>query len=128
MSRAKGSTRRRKPPLPRDPPLRQVCLVEPGAFPTGVVAAASTTTATSTGAITDYDGLREHARDALHRSLRNGADPRDLAARIVSIAQARSPRPRYGAGREALLIPHMTTLLPQRLVERLLRHSFGLPR
>jgi hypothetical protein len=95
--------------------------VEPGAFTTNVVAAASTTQTT----IADYDGLREKARERLHGSLRNGADPDKAASLIVKIAHACSPRARYGAGREALLIPRVTTLLPQWLVGCLLRRSFG---
>ncbi len=99
-----------------------VCLVEPGAFVTDVVDAAPASEAT----ISDYDGLREKARDTLHRTLRNGDDPRKVAALIVAIAQARRPRPRYGVGREALLVPRVTTLLPQRLVDHLLRRGYGM--
>ncbi|MGH3622896.1 MAG: SDR family NAD(P)-dependent oxidoreductase [Sciscionella sp.] len=101
-----------------------VCLVEPGAFTTNVVDAASRATAT----IADYDGLRENAHDTLHASLRRGEAPRRAAALIVRIANTRAPRLRYGAGREALWVPLITVLLPQRLVDRLIRRSFGLPR
>lgn len=101
-----------------------VCLVEPGAFVTGVMDAAPSTEAT----IADYDGFRERARETLCRSLRGGGDPREVAELIVGIADARSPRPRYGVGREALLIPRLTTLLPGRLVDYLLHRAYGLGR
>lgn len=100
-----------------------VCLVEPGAFASNVVAAASTATAT----IGDYDGFRERARDTLHRTIRRGGDPREVAELVVRIAHGRSPRPRYGVGREAWLVPRLTTLLPGRLVDHLLRRAYGLP-
>ncbi|MPZ82131.1 MAG: SDR family NAD(P)-dependent oxidoreductase [Actinophytocola sp.] len=99
-----------------------VCSVEPGAFVTDVVDASSNTAAT----IADYDGLRERARETLNRSLRGGGDPRKVADLIVRIAGTRRPRARYGVGPEALLVPRLTTLLPQRLVEHLLRRGYRL--
>ncbi|MDA2806089.1 SDR family NAD(P)-dependent oxidoreductase [Nocardiopsis suaedae] len=101
-----------------------VSLVEPGAFTTGVVAASTR----STAAIADYDGPRESARHTLHEGLRRGADPRRAAAVVVRAACARSPRFRYGAGTEAVWLPALRVLMPQRLFDRLLRRSFGLPR
>lgn len=101
-----------------------VSLVEPGAFATNIFEAASSTGAS----IADYDGLRESARKTLHDSLRGGEDPRKAASLIVRIAHTRSPRLRYGAGREGLWVPRVTVLLPQRLLDYLLRRSFGLPR
>lgn len=101
-----------------------VSLVEPGAFTTNVDQAAITSPAT----IADYDSAREQARRTLQHSLRHGGDPRRAAATIVGIARARSPLRWYGAGREARWIPLLTTLLPQQVVDGLLRRSFHLPK
>lgn len=98
-----------------------VCIVEPGAFVTDVVAAASVTE----GTIVDYDRIREKARKTLHRSIASGGDPRVVADLIVRIAHARSPRPRYGAGRERFAIPRVTTMLPGALVDYLLGRAYG---
>lgn len=102
----------------------RVSLVEPGAFGTDVLRASSVSPAT----IEDYDGPRESAHRTLHDSLRAGDDPREAAALILKITRSRSPRPRYGAGREAFWVPRVKTLLPGRFVDRLLRRGFGLPR
>lgn len=99
-----------------------VSLVEPGAFTTGVLDASSA----AEPVIADYDGAREAARRTLHQSLRRGDDPRKVAALILKIAHARSPRYRYGAGRDGRWVPHLKVLLPQHLTDRLLRRSFGL--
>lgn len=101
-----------------------VSLVEPGAFTTGVLDASSA----AEPAIADYDGTREAARRTLHESLRRGDDPRKVGALIVRIACARSPRYRYGAGRDGRWVPLLKVLMPQRVFDRLLRRSFGLTR
>ncbi|GAB3971566.1 oxidoreductase [Actinoallomurus acanthiterrae] len=101
-----------------------VSLVEPGAFVTNMLQAASTAHA----AIADYDGPRESTHRTLQEGLRNGDDPRKVAAVVLKIARTRSPLPRYGAGRDALWVPPVKTLLPGRLFDRLLRRGYGLPR
>ncbi len=100
-----------------------VSLVEPGAFATDVVEVASRSDAT----IADYNGLRESASDTLRRGLRRGGDPRDLASLIVRIAQAQSPKARYGAGLDGRWLPSFKVLSPQRLFDYLLRRGYGLP-
>ncbi|MFR9775094.1 SDR family NAD(P)-dependent oxidoreductase [Micromonospora sp. MS34] len=99
-----------------------VSLIEPGAFTTNVLDAASA----SAGTIADYDQARQAARATLHNSLRNGADPRAVATRILAIANTRTPRYRYGAGRDGRWLPYLKLLVPQRLFDYLLRRSFGL--
>lgn len=101
-----------------------VSLVEPGAFVTNVLEAASTSPAT----IADYDGPRDSARRTLHESLRRGDDPRKVAAMILKVALTRSPLPRYGAGHDAFWVPRAKTILPGRLLDRLIRRGYGLPR
>jgi len=46
----------------------------------------------------------------------------------VRIAHERSPKLRYGAGRDSRWLPHLRTLVPQRAFDYLLRRSFGLPK
>jgi hypothetical protein len=102
----------------------QVVLVEPGAFKTGVLQAARTSAAT----ISDYDGARSAANRTLQRSLKKGDEPLKVARRVSRIVQDRSPRFRHGVGAEARWIPYLRVLLSQRMVDALLRRSYGLAR
>jgi hypothetical protein len=96
--------------------------VEPGAFKTNLIQAASM----PEGTITDYDAVRQAARRTLHEALRQGDDPRKVAHLILKVARTRSPLLRYGAGREAYWLPYLKVLLPQRLFDYLVRRGFGL--
>ncbi|WP_035738853.1 SDR family NAD(P)-dependent oxidoreductase [Glycomyces arizonensis] len=100
-----------------------VSLVEPGAFVTPVVEAATA----SEHAIADYDAIREAARGTLRRGLENGGDPRRVGRLVSAIARARSPRPRYGVGRGGTAIPLLKVLLPRRWFDALLTRAYGLP-
>ncbi|HET8654627.1 MAG TPA: SDR family NAD(P)-dependent oxidoreductase [Longimicrobiaceae bacterium] len=102
----------------------EVSLVEPGAFRTNVIEAASS----SEGTIPDYDAVREAARRTLRESLRGGGDPSAVASLIVDVARTTSPRLRYAVGSEARWLPYLRVLLPQRAFDRLLRRGFGLSR
>lgn len=99
-----------------------VSLIELGAFTTNVVHASTS----SDHAVSDYTRARTAARRTFRDSLRSGADPATAAALIVRVARTRRPRFRYTAGRERWL-PLLTVLAPQRLIDTLLRRSFGLP-
>jgi NAD(P)-dependent dehydrogenase (short-subunit alcohol dehydrogenase family) len=99
-----------------------VSLVEPAAFKTNVIQAASI----NESAIRDYDAVRSAARRTLQASLGQGGDPQEAAEVILRIARSRSPRLRYGAGSEALWMPYLKVLLPQRLFDTLVRRGFGL--
>jgi NAD(P)-dependent dehydrogenase (short-subunit alcohol dehydrogenase family) len=99
-----------------------VSLVEPGAVKTNLIQAASI----PDGTITDYDAVRRAARHTLRDAVRGGDDPRNVARLALKVARARSPRLRYGSGREALWVPYAKVLLPQRLFDYLLRRGFGL--
>jgi NAD(P)-dependent dehydrogenase (short-subunit alcohol dehydrogenase family) len=101
-----------------------VSLVEPGAFQTDIIQ----TDTTVEPSIADYDAVRRAAVQTLSSSLAGGRDPRKAAKVILSIARARSPRLRYGAGGEALWLPFLRVLLPQRLFDYFLRQGFGLGR
>lgn len=99
-----------------------VSLVEPGAFTTNVLQAASA----STARIADYDGIREATSRTLHRSLQHGGDPRKVAELVLAVARARSPRRRYPVGWEARWLPYLKVLLPQRAFDFLVRRGYGL--
>ncbi|XRQ09916.1 SDR family NAD(P)-dependent oxidoreductase [Actinomadura welshii] len=101
-----------------------VSLVEPGPFKTRVLDASSQ----AEPVVDDYDGPREDVRRALHKELREGDEPRAAAELIWKVARDPAPRRRYGVGRGALLVPRLKTLLPRRLVDRLLRRAYRLPR
>lgn len=99
-----------------------VSLVEPGAFTTRVLDAATTTVPR----IQDYDGPREAAHRTLHNSLRQGRDPRRVADLVATIARKPRPRARYGAGPEAWWIP-LLAAVPQPVADHLLRRAYRLP-
>lgn len=99
-----------------------VSLVEPGAFATDVLQAAST----SAGRLSDYDTVRNSASQTLQNSLQRGGDPQKVAELVLRIARARTPRRRYPAGREARWLPYLKVLLPQPLFDYLTRRGYGL--
>lgn len=99
-----------------------VSLIEPGVFRTEVLDAATVGGTT----IADYDAVREAAERLLDESLPKGADPAEAAELIAKVAVSRSPRLRYGVGRDATRVPLARVLLPQRVFDRLVRRAFGL--
>ena len=56
----------------------------------------------------------------------NGIDPARVATLIADAIQARRPRARYLAGRDAKLLARITALLPDRAVDRLVAWNLGL--
>lgn len=98
-----------------------VSLVEPGAFATNVLEAASR----PGSGIADYDGAREAAHRTLRESMGRGGDPRVVASLIVRIARLPKPRYRYGAGDDGRWLPLFKMLVPQALFDRLLRRAFA---
>lgn len=100
----------------------QVSLVEPGAFATNVLQAAST----STARLSDYDAVRRAASRTLQNSLQRGGDPQQVARLVLSVARARTPRLRYPVGLAARWLPYLKVLLPQRLLDYLIRRGYGL--
>lgn len=100
----------------------QVSLVEPGAFATNVLQAAST----STARLSDYDAVRRAASRTLQNSLQRGGDPQQVARLVLSVARARTPRLRYPVGLAARWLPYLKVLLPQRLLDYLVRRGYGL--
>ncbi|GET23968.1 SDR family NAD(P)-dependent oxidoreductase [Prolixibacter sp. NT017] len=99
-----------------------VSLVEPAAFKTNVINAASISKETNP----EYNAVRSAARQTLQDSMGKGGDPMKVARLILKIARTRSPRFRYGVGAGARWIPYLRILLPQRTFDKLLRRGFGL--
>jgi NAD(P)-dependent dehydrogenase (short-subunit alcohol dehydrogenase family) len=100
----------------------RVSLIEPGAFKTGVLQAASVNQRTIAG----YDAIRQAARHTLHDSMQKAGDPDTVAELIVRVAMHPSPRLRYGAGPEARSLPILKLLLPQRIFDHLIRRAYRL--
>lgn len=99
-----------------------VSLVEPGPFKTDL----AKTLHPAENLISDYDAVRESIRRTLERALSAGADPERAAQLILKVTQSRTPRFRYGVGGGARWLPYLRTLLPQTLVDSLIRRGFGL--
>lgn len=99
-----------------------VCLVEPGAFRTGILASASS----SAGRLAEYDRAREATVRTLEGSLQRGGDPCRVARLTVKVAEAGAPRLRYPVGSSARWLPLLRVLLPQRLFDGLVRRGYGL--
>jgi NAD(P)-dependent dehydrogenase (short-subunit alcohol dehydrogenase family) len=101
-----------------------VCLVEPDVFKTGIF----DTTAATQSTIADYSRSRQAVRRTFQKALEKGGDPREVARTILKVAQARSPRLRYGVGGAAHWLPYFKTLMPQSLFDYVLHRAFGLLR
>ncbi len=96
-----------------------VSLVEPGPTRTGLnERAAATLEADSQSPYTDqyaaFDGYSPHS-----------VSPETVAKTVLEAATASSPRTRYRVGRRARWLPWLSVVLPDRLVDRLVRA--GLP-
>jgi len=104
--------------------------VEPGAFKTSIADHLPGTRGVfeNSSAIDDYGPVRRAFRDTLLRALQHGDDPRKAARAVFDVACTPVPRFRYGVGRGASYLPYLKVLLPQSLLDRLLRRGFGLKR
>lgn len=101
----------------------QVSLIEPGVFATAVIDNA----AISSAGINDYTQIREAIQRTLHRAMGTGADPDRVARLITRVAASRRPRYRYAVGGGAVWLPPARVLLPQSLLDALIRRGYHLP-
>ncbi len=101
-----------------------VSLVEPGAFKTNVLQAATVNEVS----IRDYDRVGEASFRTLKGSLEKGGSPDKVARLIPRILRSPSPRLRYATGADALWLPYLKVLLPQKAFDALVRRGFGLKR
>jgi NAD(P)-dependent dehydrogenase (short-subunit alcohol dehydrogenase family) len=98
----------------------QVVLVAPGYVRTGFYDRLRT----ASGRLKAYDRGRARAVTAFERSARGGNEPAAIAKVIVRAIESRSPRPRYWAGADAALYGWAHRLLPDRLVDWIMRLQF----
>ncbi len=98
----------------------QVVLVAPGYVRTGFYDRLRT----ASGRLQAYDRGRARAVTAFENSARGGNEPTAVAQVIVRAIESRSPRPRYWAGSDAALYGLFHRLLPDRLVDWVMRREF----
>lgn len=67
-------------------------------------------------------------KEVRDRTLAEGADPEDVAKVVLKVLEAPRPRSFYPVGKSAGIKHFLLRHLPARLVERLVRHLYGLPR
>ena len=71
-----------------------------------------------------YPALRTF-REIRDRHIAEGADPREVAAKVLSVLQKKHPRPAYPVGGNAPLLAFFSRILPARLIEYFQRRKFG---
>ncbi len=110
-----------------------VCLVEPGAISTPAV---EKTLGDVEGAIESFPPedarrygpmFREFARRSYERES-NGSPPEVVARAVHHALTARRPRARYPVGKHAKLLSTLPRVLPDRLLDPLLRRLFAMPK
>ncbi len=96
-----------------------VSLVQPGDIHTDIVAVPHSSP------VAAYNGIRERATAIHETNVQNGPPPEKVASVILAAVQSRSPRLHYTAttGQE-LGVPWMKRLLPDWLIERLIRDAY----
>lgn len=99
-----------------------VSVVDPGFFQTGIGASVPPVR----GAIADYDDFRAAIRAAVADNLDRGGDPADVGAVVSRVVAARRPRARYRVGTDAVWLPRLRRLLPERAFAWGVRREFGL--
>lgn len=96
-------------------------LIDPGDFSTGIV------TDIPANPVKDYDGIRERT-NAIHDSnVRYGPKPDPVARAVLKAVEARMPGVRYTVTYgEQYWVPWMRRLLPEWLIERIIRSTYKL--
>lgn len=100
-----------------------VSLIEPGFFKTNL----HHTILPSADIFPDYKALRNAVQLSIKEAIFQGGDPRKVAELIVRAAKSKSPRLRYRVGNDALWVPRLKAILPERLFRLGLRRRFNLP-
>lgn len=99
-----------------------VSLVEPSFLKTNFTKARQF----SSNPITDYSITRQRAIDSIVKAGQNGIDPSLVANCILKITREKTPRLRYGVGKDAILLPLVKTFIPAGLFEKGTRRNFSL--
>jgi short-subunit dehydrogenase len=99
----------------------QVALIEPGDTRTTIVNSPPSNT------ITAYEGVRERATAIHEANVRNGLPAERVARAVLRVIESPAPRLRYTvtAG-EQFWVPWMKRLLPEWLIERIIRDAYKL--
>jgi NAD(P)-dependent dehydrogenase (short-subunit alcohol dehydrogenase family) len=76
--------------------------------------------------IDDYSAMRQALETTLAVAIERGSDPHKVADLIVEIVGKRAPRLRYRVGHDAVWVPRLRAVLPQRWFRRGMRRRFNL--
>lgn len=74
----------------------------------------------------DYDSFRNAVESSFENAIRNGGDPEKVAELIARVATEKSPRLRYRVGSDALWVPRLKAVLPERAFAVGFRRNFNL--
>jgi NAD(P)-dependent dehydrogenase (short-subunit alcohol dehydrogenase family) len=100
----------------------KVSLIEPGFFKTNL----HKVMARGKDENADYDSFRKAVESSFENAIRNGGDPEKVAELIVRVATEKSPRLRYRVGSDALWVPRLKSVLPERAFALGFRRNFNL--
>lgn len=101
-----------------------VSLVEPGFFATNLHASI----APAAHGVPDYAGSGRMLESGIKDAIMHGDDPAKVADLIVRVSDSASPRLRYRVGNDAVWVPRLRAVLPDRLFQFGLRRRFNVPR
>lgn len=109
----------------------EVILIEPGSVATpiwakGLDKAEELVDRLSEAQRTRYGDLIAAGREQAQTLARTGVDPTEVAQTMVKAIESAKPRTRYLVGREAKIAGRAATLLPDRIVDRLIARTLGL--
>jgi len=100
-----------------------VSLIEPGFFKTNLNA----TMSLASNTIPDYATMRPAIESGIRDAIANGDDPRKVVDAIVAVAESRSPPLRYRVGNDAVWLPRVRAIMPDRLFRLGMKRRFKLP-
>ena len=100
----------------------KVSLIEPGFFKTNL----HKVMPRRKGEIADYDSFRDAVESSFENAIQNGGDPEKVAELIARVAKEKSPRLRYRIGNDALWVPRLKSILPERAFALGFRRNFNL--
>jgi NAD(P)-dependent dehydrogenase (short-subunit alcohol dehydrogenase family) len=107
----------------------RVVVVEPGPVPTRFADKARDLVAPLLSRPGPYRPLYAGAERAMNGDFQKGGAPAEAVARVVADAiEARRPRPRYRVAAMARLLIPLRGLLPDRVVDAMMRRSLGIPK
>jgi NAD(P)-dependent dehydrogenase (short-subunit alcohol dehydrogenase family) len=109
----------------------RVIVVEPGTVATPIWGKGMATAEQLVAGLTDeqqarYRDVIAATRERAQTLERNGIDPADAARVIVDAIEAPKPHARYLVGRDAKIMARVATVLPDRVVDRIIARNLGL--